>query len=58
MARKVIAKAWMQTPPPTIWQWKKDVNDTPTFKKLVYAHRGCVHKFSKVWDRWLEDGET
>lgn len=58
IARKVIARTWIQTTPPNISTWKRDVNNTLPYKKLIYTHRGCTQKYSKVWDRWVEDGET
>lgn len=48
IARKVIAQAWMQTLPPTVLSWKRDINNTLPYKKLIYTHRGCTQKYSKV----------
>lgn len=58
LARKVIAKVWMQAVPPTLQNWKKDINDTLPYRKMMYTHRGRPQKFSSIWDHWLEDGET
>ena len=35
MARRGIAKVWMQAQPPSIRQWKRYVNDALPFKKFV-----------------------
>ena len=58
LARKVVARVWMQALPPTVQCWKKEVNDALPYKKLIYVHRGCPLKYEKVWGRWLTDGET
>lgn len=48
LARKVIAKAWMQAEPPTLQNWKKDMNDTLPYRKLIYTHRGRLQKFANI----------
>lgn len=58
MARKVIARVWMQSTAPALSIWKRDINNTLPYKKLIYTHRGCTQKYLKIWDRWFEDGET
>lgn len=58
LARKTVDQTWMQALPPTIQRWKRDINDTLLFQKLIYTHRGCPLKYYKVWDRCLGGGET
>lgn len=58
LARKVIAKVWMQALPPTLQGWKREINTTLPYRKMIHMHRGHPQKFASVWDRWLEDGET
>lgn len=58
MARKVVARNWMQALPPTSQCWKKEISDTLPYKKLIYVHRGCPLKYEKAWSRLLADGET
>lgn len=58
LARKVVAKVWMPAVPLTLQMWKREINNTIPYRKMLYIHRGCPQKFSNVWDRWLDDGET
>lgn len=58
LARKVVAKAWMQAVAPSLRDWKREINTVLPYRKMIYIHRGRPQKFSNVWDRWLEDGET
>ena len=58
VARKVVAKAWMRERAPTLEDWKREVNTTLPYRRMIYIQRGHPQKFSIVWDRWLADGET
>lgn len=44
MARKTIAKTWMQPTPPTFQTWLREINIALPYKKLICEHRGCPHK--------------
>lgn len=50
---KTVTRTWMQTLPPALQSWKKDINDALPCKKLTCTHRGCPLKYEKVWGRWM-----
>lgn len=52
-ARKQIALKWLSTALPTKLYWLNTVNSLLEREKLVYVHRGCPHKFMKVWSEWI-----
>lgn len=50
-AKKVIARTWLPTELP---QWLNTINNALLLKKWTFQQRKCPHKFSKIWDRWLQ----
>lgn len=40
--------------PPTVKVWVAAVRNTIQMEKLIYQHRGCSHKYEKLWDPWLD----
>lgn len=57
-AHMQIAQLWLRASSPTIQQWKRTVNITLPYKKVLYLHRGCPGKCNKIWDRWVDDSST
>lgn len=50
IAHKVIARNWMQTPPPPVWSMGKGGELHPPIIQKIDVHRGCPAKYNKVWD--------
>lgn len=48
IARMQITQLWLRTISPTVQQWKRAVNLTLPYKKVLYSHRGCPDKFNKM----------
>lgn len=57
-ARMQIAQLWLRPTSPTTQQWKRAVNLTLPYKKVLYTHHGCPGKYHKIWDRWLNESST
>lgn len=45
LARKFVSKVWMQAIHPTLQGWKKEINDTLPYRKMIYNHRGRRRNF-------------
>ena len=52
-ARKLIAQRWQAVNPPTISEWTNVVTATVWKEKAVYAKRGNIKEFDKIWKPWL-----
>lgn len=48
----------MRQSPPTLTDWKVDMNNTLPYTKFAYKKRGCPAKYEKIWDRWLSESDT
>lgn len=57
-ARMQIAQLWLRPVSPTFQQWKRAINLTLPYKRVLYSHRGCPGKFNKIWNRWVNDSST
>lgn len=58
IARKAIALEWNWSAPRSIRQWIRMVNHLLPYEKLIFEHRGCPGKYSKVWDVWCSSTLT
>lgn len=48
LARKTIAKVWIQAMSPTFHNWKREINGVFPYRKMIYANRGRPQKFSNI----------
>lgn len=54
-AKKLIAQRWQAEKPPSKEDWFKTVTETIWKEKVVYARRGNLKEFKKIWLPWLEE---
>lgn len=52
--RKIIARKWQKKDPPTIGEWRREVQDTIIKEEFWYRRRGSLKKHKNVWKLWLE----
>lgn len=52
IAKRNIAQKWGAEQPPTLDQWKLDLDWSMFREKSIYKARGCPGKWSKIWENW------
>lgn len=53
-ARKLILMAWKSAVPPSVKMWITHMGKTLIMEKYIYQHRGCPHRFERIWSSWLD----
>lgn len=50
--KRNIAKAWGAVTPPSLQEWKTNMDWNTYREKAVYVTRGCPNKWSRIWTPW------
>lgn len=58
LARKLILQKRISPIPPSHKQWCDVLNFTLRMENLTYKHRGCPHKFQKIWSWWVDSNNS
>lgn len=52
IAKRNIAQAWGAETPPTLQEWKNNMDWNMFREKDVFVSRGCPRKWSRIWSSW------